>query len=627
MMSRRMSIQRLLCRRALPIAGVVLAVVVLAALGMATIAAAGPEAVTVTKTATPNQVPRGSIVLYAAEFVNDGAETVNLNVIRDTLPAGFSFVSMGGGSDIGNPDQPVGNPVVWTGPFPVAAGETLRLEYNVLVDAPFSLDPYLNHVEADLSTGGTISAEAGVTVQAPFITGTKAANASQVFDRMPVNYTVTLNNIGNVDATVGPIVDTLPAHFSFVQMLYDPIGVGNPVVSGQTLTWPGPHTVVPSGAIQFTYRVLADGVGGQIYYNSVVATYDGETAGPFFDDVKVLTNWAYAYVPIVAKDLNLNPPPVYRLAYDSKPGTNYEVYAVNADGTDLVNVSNISGGDSDPDWSPDGSKIAWVHYAGNAEIYVANADGSNMVQLTSNDADDTEPKWSPDGTKIAFRSERDGHPEVYVMNADGSGQTRLTNITECQGYAPQWSPNGAMIAFLCIPPDALERWIDVWVMDANGANKVNLTDDDDQDGAIAWSPDSAYLAYVRTPADPDFDTEIFRVSIAAPHTITKLTDNTVPDQAPQWSPDGTKILFSHEFAADNPDVAVMNADGSNIVNLTNASGGDNTPKWSSDGLMIAFLASRDGNYEIYVMNADGSNQFRLTNTPSVKELRFDWMPF
>jgi uncharacterized repeat protein (TIGR01451 family) len=481
-------------------------------------------------------------------------------------------------------------------------------------------------VEADLSTGGTISDEAGVTVQAPYITGTKTANFTQVYDRTPLNYTLVLNNTGNLDATVGPIVDTLPAHFSFVQMVSDPLGVGDPVVSGQTLTWAGPFTVVPGGALQFTYRVLADGVGGQTYYNSVTAAYDGETAGPFVDDVKVLTNWVRAYVPMVLKNFNSYTPPVYRLAYDSKPGTNFEVYAVNADGTNLVNVSNMSGGDSDPDWSPDGSKIAWVHYAGNAEIYVASADGSNMQQLTSNDADDSEPKWSPDGTKIAFRSERDGHPEVYVMNADGSGQTRLTNIASCQGYAPQWSPSGAKIAFLCVPADALDRWIDVWVMDANGANKVNLTDDDDQDGAIAWSPDSAYLAYVRTPANPDYDTEIFKVNVAT-HTITKLTDNTVPDHAPQWSPDGTKILFSHEFVADNPDVAVMNADGSNIVNLTNAPGGDNTPEWSSDGLMIAFLATRDGNYEIYVMNADGSNQFRLTNTPSVKELRFDWMPF
>ncbi len=75
------------------------------------------------------------------------------------------------------------------------------------------------------------------------------------------------------------------------------------------------------------------------------------------------------------------------------------------------------------------------------------------------------------------------------------------------------------------------------------------------------------------------------------------------------------------------DVAVMNTDGSNIVNLTNSAGGDYVPEWSSDGLMIAFIATRDGNKELYVMNADGSSQFRLTDTTAIHEDNFDWMPF
>lgn len=615
-MVKRMSIWRFLRWRALPIVGVALAVTALAALGMATLAAAGPEAVTVIKTASPDQVPRGSLVLYAAEFVNDGGETVDLNVISDTLPSGFTFVSMGAGSDI--TVIPVGTTgtIVWnTGPYPVAAGGTLRLEYNVWVDAPFSFTPYYNLVEAELSTGGTISDEAGVTVQAPYVTGVKAANLTQVYDRTPVNYTVDLYNNGTLDATVGPIVDTLPANFRFVEMVDDPQNLGDPVVAGQTLTWAGPKTVTPGGTIHFTYKVLADGVGGQTYYNSVMVTYDGETAGPFFDDVKVLTNWAFAYLPVVIKDLNLNPPLVYRLAYHTKPGDNYEIYAINADGTNNVNVSNAAGGDLDPCWSPDGSKVAWVHYAGNSEIYVANADGSNRTQLTDNSADDMDPEWSPDGTKIAFRSERDGRWEVYVMNADGSNQTRMTNRS-CQSTMPVWSPDGTRIAFLC----GLGEWADVWVMDANGGNQINLTSDDDQDGAVAWSPDGAYLAYVRSPIG--YDTEIFKVHIAT-KTVTKLTDNGVDDYSPQWSPDGTKIVFSTKFA--NFEIAVMDTNGLNIVNLTNAPDGDYVPKWSPDGLFIAFIATRDGNKELYVMNADGTNQFRLTSTPS-DEADYNWRP-
>jgi len=453
-----------------------------------------------------------------------------------------------------------------------------------------------------------------VTVQAPFVTGSKTASLTQVFARTPVNYTVTLNNTGNSDATVGPIVDTLPAHFSFLEMVTAG-PPGDPVVAGQTLTWAGPFTIAPGGTLQFTYKVRADGVGGTIYYNSVTATYDGETAGPYSDDVKVLTNYTFVYLPIVFTSFNINPPLIYRLAYETKPLDNYEISAVNADGTDRVNISNSAGGDLDPAWSPDGSKIAWVHYAGDTEIWVSNADGTNRQALTSNDADDLDPEWSPDGTKIAFRSERDGRWEVYVMNADGASQTRMTNES-CQSTLPLWSPDGTKIAFLC----GLDTYADVWVMDANGGNKVNLTSDDDQDGAVAWSPDSAYLAYVRSPLG--YDTEIFKVNVAS-HTITRLTNNSVDDYSPQWSPNGLKIVFSTKFTTF--DIAVMSADGSNVVNLTNWADGDYVPKWSPDGLFITFIATRNGNKELYVMNADGSNQFRLTDT-GADESNYNWRP-
>jgi TolB protein len=60
-----------------------------------------------------------------------------------------------------------------------------------------------------------------------------------------------------------------------------------------------------------------------------------------------------------------------------------------------------------------------------------NADGSGLTRLTNNPADDRMPDWSPDGTCIAFHSNRDGNEEIYIMNADGSGVTYL---------AEGWSP-------------------------------------------------------------------------------------------------------------------------------------------------------------------------------------------
>jgi Tol biopolymer transport system component len=76
---------------------------------------------------------------------------------------------------------------------------------------------------------------------------------------------------------------------------------------------------------------------------------------------------------------------------------------------------------------------------GNYEIYVMNADGTEQTRLTDNSARDMNPSWSPDGRKIAFHSRRDGNNEIYIMNADGSEQRNLTN-NPAHDWLPSWSP-------------------------------------------------------------------------------------------------------------------------------------------------------------------------------------------
>ncbi|HTG45375.1 MAG TPA: hypothetical protein VK633_12670, partial [Verrucomicrobiae bacterium] len=94
-------------------------------------------------------------------------------------------------------------------------------------------------------------------------------------------------------------------------------------------------------------------------------------------------------------------------------------------------------------------KIAWDTARGlsQSNIFVMESDGSNPVNLTPLPSLNSGADWSPDGTKIAFASDRDGNYEIYVMNADGSNQTRITNHPAAD-YDPRWSPDGTKFAFV-----------------------------------------------------------------------------------------------------------------------------------------------------------------------------------
>jgi dipeptidyl aminopeptidase/acylaminoacyl peptidase len=250
---------------------------------------------------------------------------------------------------------------------------------------------------------------------------------------------------------------------------------------------------------------------------------------------------------------------------------------MNADGSEQTRLTTDPGLDEDPNWSPDGTKIAFNSIRdGNREIYVMNADGSEQTRLTNNPSSDDGPDWSPDGTKIAFRSDRDGLAEIYVMNADdGSEQTRLTN-NNAADVVPAWSPDGTKIAFAS-----------------------------NRDGDIA---------------------EIYVMNADDGSEQTRLTNNPTIDTTPDWSPDGEKIVFRRGLESGNPEIYIMNADdGSEQTNISNNPAIDFDPSWSPDGTKIAFTSYRVGFSEIFVMNADdGSEQTNISNNRGSADGHPDW---
>ena len=229
---------------------------------------------------------------------------------------------------------------------------------------------------------------------------------------------------------------------------------------------------------------------------------------------------------------------------------------------------------------------------------------SNIAtNLTQNASDDWIPVWSPDGQRIAFASNRDGNTEVYVMDADGSEPTNLTQNADTDGWNLVWSPDGQHIAFTSERDGNTE----VYVMADDGSDPTNLTQSDGDDWAPVWSSDGQRIAFA---SNRDGNTEVY-VMADDGSDPTNLTQSDGDDWAPVWSSDGQRIAFASNRDG-NTEVYVMADDGSDPTNLTQSDGDDWAPVWSSDGQRIAFASNRDGNTEVYVMDADGSEPTRLT---------------
>jgi Tol biopolymer transport system component len=190
-----------------------------------------------------------------------------------------------------------------------------------------------------------------------------------------------------------------------------------------------------------------------------------------------------------------------QIAYCSSqgdPAGQFDIWTMKQNGKGKQRLTRLGGSSTFPDFSPDGSKIAFYSQpagASNADIYVMNADGSGLEQLTNAPLGDRYPAWSPDGSKIVFESERTGLRQVWVMNADGSGQTQLTFDATQKDQTPDWSPDGSEIAY-AVNATLNVAGGDIWVMNADGGDQHAVTSGPERDYGPVWSPDGTQIGFL-----------------------------------------------------------------------------------------------------------------------------------
>ena len=259
----------------------------------------------------------------------------------------------------------------------------------------------------------------------------------------------------------------------------------------------------------------------------------------------------------------------------------------------------------------------------NNEIYVMDADGGNQENLTNHPAYDAQPDWSPNGRKIAFVSTRDGGvSQIHVMNADGKNVIRLTDGRGDKRDS-SWSPDGRKIAFT-VYPDLINNWVrHIDVMDADGRNREKL---EDQASEPSWSPDGKQIAFVSWR---DGHGEIYMIG-ADGHGLKRVTHDLVGLQNPSFSPDGQKIAYYAPHKGFRH-IYVVDSDGKNLQRLTHNEENHWAPAWSPDGQVIAYYVW-DGILEgklhgtIHLMTADGRYIRQLSHGRNARDYAPDISP-
>lgn len=144
-----------------------------------------------------------------------------------------------------------------------------------------------------------------------------------------------------------------------------------------------------------------------------------------------------------------------QLVYEFDIDGDWDIYTMNADGSDIINLTNneddVYYQDHSPAWSPDGTQIVFISARENGieDIYLMNADGTDQRPLLPpSEAVNEQPAWSPDGTQIAFTSNRDQRNfSIFVIDLATAAITKLGGSSSWQYMYPSWSPDGTQIAF------------------------------------------------------------------------------------------------------------------------------------------------------------------------------------
>jgi dipeptidyl aminopeptidase/acylaminoacyl peptidase len=313
---------------------------------------------------------------------------------------------------------------------------------------------------------------------------------------------------------------------------------------------------------------------------------------------------------------------------------------------------------SDPQISPDGTRIAYVRRSGDimtdrmrSAIWLIDTRTGEQMPLVVAAGNHSQPRWSPDGKRLAYTSSTEGSsPQLFVRWMESGEAVRITGLPQAPSSLT-WSPDGRRIAYAMFVPDegmklgaapakpegakwaepleihtavnyrsddegyAKPGYTHLFLVSADGGAPRQLTfGARNHDGPVSWSPDGGTLLFSgNRRADWErepFDSEVYALDLDG-GAIRALTDRRGPDQAPKVSPDGRLIAWvgydDRHRNYENSRLSVMNIDGSNPRVLTaSLDRSVEAPAWAADGRSIFVSYEDQGRTRVARVGLDGS---------------------
>ncbi|MEK7702436.1 MAG: Tol-Pal system beta propeller repeat protein TolB [Nitrospirota bacterium] len=253
------------------------------------------------------------------------------------------------------------------------------------------------------------------------------------------------------------------------------------------------------------------------------------------------------------------------------------------------------------------TKIAYLSQkAGSKEVYIMDYDGENAIQMTSDASIILAPRWSFNAARIGYTSYRHGFPDIYLLELATGRRNKLFSSRNGLSLSPSWSPSGEWIAFASTKGGNS----DIYKMRPDGTDITQITFHASADLSPTWSPTGQEIAFT---SDRGGGPQIY-IMDAEGGSVRRLTYSGDYNTSPSWSPQGDWLVYACRNKKGFMKLCLDRVDGRELIKVSDEGDWDDeSPSWAANGREIVFQSSRYKAIHIFTIRPNGEGLMRLTS--------------